>query len=224
MQDLYVQIDAVPVLLPLWTGTVAVGLAALEVRGRLTSARAATVVVGAGYLAVVLALTFFPLQLAPSGAIGIDRWLGQLNLLPVVTIDAHTFVLNVAMTVPLGLLAPLVLRVATARSAALVGLAVSLTIEACQLLGNLLLGAGRVVDVNDLLANVAGTVLGWLLLQQLRRDPDLDRVAQRLDLRPTAGAGQPAGPAARRAHQDDTCGGGSTAAALERADVTRARR
>ena len=63
----------------------------------------------------------------------------------------------------------------TARAAALVGLEVSASIEGLQLLGNVVLGSGRVVDVNDLLANVAGAVLGWLFLQHLRGDARLGR-------------------------------------------------
>lgn len=186
MLSLDQDIPALPVLLPLWTGAVTVGLAAVSRAGRLTAARAATVLVRSCYLTTVLALTFFPLRVARGGDADPGRWLGQLNWLPVLTIDAYTFLLNVLMTVPLGMLAPLVVRVATASSAALTGVVVSGTIEGAQLLGNIVLGTSRVVDVNDVLANVAGATVGWLLLQHLRRDDQLDRVAGAMTLRPLA--------------------------------------
>ena len=74
--------------------------------------------------------------------------------------DAPTFLLNIVMTAPLGLLLPLLVRVRSVAGVALVGLLVSATIELGQGVGDVLLGMSRTVDVNDLVANVTGTVLG----------------------------------------------------------------
>jgi glycopeptide antibiotics resistance protein len=84
-------------------------------------------------------------------------------------VDATSFWLNVVMTVPLGVLLPLLLpRLGTLRRIAACGLGVSAGIEAAQLLLNLLLGSRRTIDVNDLIANTAGAVIGWWLLRRGR--------------------------------------------------------
>nr|WP_269778707.1 VanZ family protein [Microlunatus antarcticus] len=126
------------------------------------------------YAVGVLAVTFFPWQIPfgtsdhvtlGTGAPTFGREVALrslLNVVPLVTLDAPTFVLNIVMTLPLGALLPLVLRVRSVPAVALVGLAVSTTIEGGQGVGDVLLGMSRTVDVNDLIANVTGTVLGLL--------------------------------------------------------------
>jgi glycopeptide antibiotics resistance protein len=170
------ELHAGPVLLPLLVGAVVVWLLALGHRRALTAARALTVVVTATYLTGVLALTFFPWRVpfpgaqpdvlvataAPQPEIALRS---LLNVVPLVTIDPTSFLLNIVMTVPLGALLPLLLRVRSVPGAALVGLAVSTAIEVGQGVGDVLLGMSRTVDVNDLIANVTGTVLGLLLLR-----------------------------------------------------------
>jgi glycopeptide antibiotics resistance protein len=71
--------------------------------------------------------------------------------------------------VPLGVLVPLSFRVRSVGAAALVGLAVSASIEFIQGVGKLALSGVRTADVNDLIANTVGTLLGWWLLQRLTR-------------------------------------------------------
>lgn len=170
------ELHAGPVLLPLLAGVVVVWLLALGHRRALTGARALTVVVSAAYLTGVLALTFFPWRVpfpgaepdvlfatpAPNPEIALRS---LLNVVPLVTIDPTSFLLNIVMTVPLGALLPLLLRVRSVPAAALVGLAVSTAIEVGQGVGDVLLGMSRTVDVNDLIANVTGTVLGLLVLR-----------------------------------------------------------
>lgn len=170
------ELHAGPVLLPLLVGAVVVWLLALGHRRALTGARALTVVVTATYLTGVLALTFFPWRVpfpgaepdvlfatpAPNPEIALRS---LLNVVPLVTIDPTSFLLNIVMTVPLGALLPLLLRVRSVPAAALVGLAVSTAIEVGQGVGDVLLGMSRTVDVNDLIANVTGTVLGLLVLR-----------------------------------------------------------
>jgi glycopeptide antibiotics resistance protein len=170
------ELHAGPVLLPLLVGAVVVGLLALGHRRALTAARALTVVVTSTYLTAVLALTFFPWRVPFPGAqpdVLVGTAVPQpeialrslLNVVPLVTIDPTSFLLNVVMTVPLGALLPLLLRVRSVPAAALVGLAVSTAIEVGQGVGDVLLGMTRTVDVNDLIANVTGTVLGLLVLR-----------------------------------------------------------
>lgn len=172
-----VAVPAGPVLVPLLVGVAAVWLLALSHRRTLTWARALTVLVATAYAVGVLSVTFFPWQV-PFGTtedvlvggglapLGHDMALRSLlNVVPLVTLDPVTFVLNVVMTVPLGALLPLVVRVRSVAGVALVGLLVSGTIEVGQGVGDVLLGMNRTVDVNDLIANVTGAVLGLLLLR-----------------------------------------------------------
>lgn len=170
------ELHAGPVLLPLLVGVVVVWLLALGHRRALTGARALTVLVTTTYLTGVVALTFFPWRVPFAGERP-DVFVGSavpqpeialrslLNVVPLVTIDPTSFLLNVVMTVPLGVLLPLLLRVRSVPAAALVGLAVSSAIEVGQGVGDVLLGMTRTVDVNDLISNVTGTVLGLLLLR-----------------------------------------------------------
>ena len=173
------EIHAGPVLVPLLVGVVVVWLLALGHRRALTPGRVLTVLVATAYAVGVVAVTFFPWQmpfgsadvlvaggLPPIEAGGRDVSLRSLlNVVPLITLDPQTFLLNIVMTVPLGLLLPLVTRVRSVPAVALVGLLVSATIELGQGVGDVLLGMSRTVDVNDLIANVTGTVLGLLFFR-----------------------------------------------------------
>jgi glycopeptide antibiotics resistance protein len=77
-----------------------------------------------------------------------------------------SFALNVLMFLPLGLLVPLLWpRAGRVGVIAAVSLAASAAIELTQLALWLTLGNYRTVDVNDLIANTAGGVLGLLVLR-----------------------------------------------------------
>ncbi|WP_204911996.1 VanZ family protein [Microlunatus spumicola] len=167
------ELHAGPVLLPLLVGVVVVWLLALGHRRALTPGRTLTVLVATTYAAAVLALTFFPWRVPfPDGRgdvlVGTPTAAPEvalrslLNVVPFTTIDPPSFLLNVVMTLPLGALLPLLLRVRGVPAVALVGLAVSTSIELGQGVGDVVLGMQRTVDVNDLVANVSGTVLGLL--------------------------------------------------------------
>ena len=112
----------------------------------------------AGLLAWLAALLFMTIR--PGAAQ--DR----LNLLPLVFYEpgaVRDAVLNVFVFLPLGiLLATLGWRLIASLG---VGFAVSLTIEITQYLTNL----GRTADVNDVITNAAGAVLGWLLATVVAR-------------------------------------------------------
>ncbi len=176
---LVADVQSGPLLVPLLVGVVVVWLLALGHRRALTWGRAVTVLVATGYAAGVVAVTFFPWQMPfatadvlvaggvpPLGGSGREVSLRSLlNVVPLVTIDPQTFLLNIVMTMPLGALLPLLVRVRSVPAVALVGLLVSGCIEVGQGVGDVLLGMSRTVDVNDLIANVTGTVLGLLVLR-----------------------------------------------------------
>lgn len=174
-----VALHTTPVLLVLLVFVATCWLLALGHRRALTAGRAATVLVTCLYGTGVLVVTAFPPLLALQPGLHVAALRGLVNVVPLVTIDPRTFVLNVVMTVPLGLLVPLLLRVRSVPAVALVGLLVSAAIESAQGVGDLLLDLGRTVDVNDLVANVAGTVVGLLVLRAVAgvAGPALGRLA-----------------------------------------------
>lgn len=134
----------------------------LRRRGTLSARRLLAWWVMCWYLLAVVAVTLFPFQIALGAYGNRSPWYEKANFIPVLTIDPTTFVLNIVMFVPLGVLLPLVTRVRGVRHVALVALAVSGVVEMLQFLSNVLVSSGRLADLNDLLANTLGGVLGFL--------------------------------------------------------------
>lgn len=89
---------------------------------------------------------------APNGP---DVFRSRLNLLPLQNLSTD-FLLNIALFLPFGYLLPMLWRShRSLRSVALSGAAFSLLIECSQLL------TSRACDINDLIANTLGAVLGY---------------------------------------------------------------
>lgn len=97
-----------------------------------------------------------------------------INLVPFATIGAQVgstsgsalvqLIGNVGLLVPLGLLGPLVMPSLRRLSrVALVALGTSAAIELVQLLGTSVRFIDRSVDVDDVILNVAGALLGWII-------------------------------------------------------------
>jgi len=141
------------------------------------------------WLAAVLALVMFPLPLPPyAPSIQPPGWtiLDWISP-PFATIDAALqygvtaqealqLVGNVLLFVPLGFLAPALRpRFRTLARAALLGLSVSLAIELAQLSMTLALHPFRSADLDDVMLNTIGTVIGFAswrvgpMLVELRR-------------------------------------------------------
>jgi hypothetical protein len=92
-------------------------------------------------------------------------------------------------------------RVSSPGRAALAGAGISLAFERTQMLSYILFSSGRSVDINDVIANTLGTVLGFLALRWAARARSLAGLVQELALPsarpvgiPTTGRGH-AGPA-----------------------------
>ncbi|MFD5573075.1 VanZ family protein [Streptomyces cadmiisoli] len=122
--------------------------------------------VTATYIAGVAGFTFFPFQIAYGKLADDMAWYNQINWIPVLTLDVPTAVLNVIMTVPLGVLLPFVSgKITSPRRALAYGAAFSLAIEVAQILGCVLFNNYRGADVNDVFTNALGCLLGYSLLQ-----------------------------------------------------------
>jgi len=144
-------------------------------RHRLGAAQVAARVLLVLYLGWLVGATLFPLPLeGVAGGEGFTGSLNHPNLVPFASIR-ETLALpelwprvrllagNVLVFTPLGLLLPTIWpRLASLWRIALAGLCVSLAIELAQLAVSLALGAWyRMSDVDDVLLNVAGVLLGY---------------------------------------------------------------
>jgi glycopeptide antibiotics resistance protein len=117
------------------------------------------------YAAAVVAVTMFPITPHPASYWAGEPWWTMVHYIPFV-VDAPSFVLNVIMFVPFGVLVPL--RWPRTDSVwRLLGCAggASAVIELTQLIMGLTIGSRRTVDVNDLIANTAGALVGLLALR-----------------------------------------------------------
>jgi glycopeptide antibiotics resistance protein len=159
-------IHAAPIVGPLLG--VCLGLIAIpQVRRRLDVARRhpVTLAILTVYGATVVAVTTFPIILWPP-----EHWLGEpwwtvIHWIPFY-VDAPSFVLNVIMMEPFGVLLPLLWpATGSVRRIALWSLLARAAIELSQLVLGLTLGSRRTVDINDLIANVGGAVVGLLVLR-----------------------------------------------------------
>lgn len=83
---------------------------------------------------------------------------GNINLIPFQSWGAMTYILNIFMFMPLGFLLPLIWEdFRKIWKVAAVGLTFSFAIEICQLF------CYRATDVDDLLMNTIGTVVGYVI-------------------------------------------------------------
>jgi glycopeptide antibiotics resistance protein len=159
-------IDAGPVLLPLLVAYLAlIAVPAIRRRADLTRRRPVILTILVVYAAAVLAITIFPITLHSDEYWAGEPWWTVIHWIPFY-VDAPSMVLNVIMTVPIGVLMPLLWpRTGSVRRVAAWSCGASLTIELTQFVLGLTLNSRRTVDVNDLIANTAGAVLGLIILR-----------------------------------------------------------
>ncbi|MEW2066486.1 VanZ family protein [Streptomyces sp. NPDC007346] len=125
-------------------------------------------VVTALYAAAVASLTFFPLWIYGGDYRNQAEWIGQIQPIPLLMADL-TMIPNVIMFLPLGFLLPLLLpRLGRGRTVLACAL-ISLGIEVVQLFQYVVFANGRAVDVNDLIANTLGGLLGYAILRAAQR-------------------------------------------------------
>ncbi|MGD6854274.1 VanZ family protein [Bacillus infantis] len=149
------------------------GLLVLAVWGKrqerkLTLAQYAVLLSFGIYLLCVIHLVFFPIEVNIGKYANQTKWYQTVNFIPVLTIDITTFMLNVLMLVPFGMYLPFLnRRIDSIKEAAKLGFALSFAFEMVQLLIRVTLGSGRSTDVNDLLANTAGAIIGFFIVKSL---------------------------------------------------------
>lgn len=170
-------VPSAPVVIPVGLAAFAAMVWLLRRDHALTIARTALALVTCIYGAALLraVLLPFPIQVGAARE-GMAPWHAYLQLVPLYDSDLTGYVLNVALFVPLGALLPLVAQVSSARRAVTIGLLISLVIELLQLLLVTTVTSGRVADIDDLLTNTLGTLIGFAAFRAARRIPALARL------------------------------------------------
>lgn len=136
-------------------------------------------VVTALYAAAVASLTFFPLWIYGGEYRNQAEWIGQVQPVPLLLADI-TMVPNVIMFMPLGFMLPLLLPRLNRSRTVLACAFISLGIEAVQLLQYIVFAMGRAVDVNDVIANTVGGLLGYAVLRAAQRVTATRRVLDKV--------------------------------------------
>ncbi|GAA1725985.1 VanZ family protein [Aeromicrobium alkaliterrae] len=175
-REMFREVPVLPVVVPVAAVVFIALLAHLRHRGLLSVPRAAVALAICVYVAGVVANTVFPIFLdKPRRDV---PWSTFVNLVPLVDYEVADAVMNVVVFVPFGVLVPVLLVRASWSRVAGASAAFSLTIEATQLVTARLLGGGHVADVNDLMFNVLGGVVGFGLVVAASRVPRVAAVIE----------------------------------------------
>lgn len=128
------------------------------------------IIVFAVYILAVMHLVFFPIDVNIGIYANQTPWYNTIQFIPILTLDIPSFALNILLFLPLGIILPLVKPSAdSVREAARIGLIFSFSIEVLQLIIRVTLGNGRTTDINDLIANTAGSIIGYLIFHRLTK-------------------------------------------------------
>ncbi|KKC48470.1 VanZ family protein [Paenibacillus sp. D9] len=135
------------------------------------------------YLIAVIHLVFFPIDVNIGLYANQTPWYKTINYIPILTVDLKTFILNIIMLIPLGIYLPLLNpKYGSLTKVAKLALLLSLSFEILQLIIRITLGSGRSTDINDILANTLGGMLGFLIINNLIKTSAVQRLAARFSL------------------------------------------
>ncbi|WP_158095069.1 VanZ family protein [Gottfriedia luciferensis] len=123
------------------------------------------------YLCTVINYTQFPIYALPSlrKMVGLHVW-ANLNLVPLLNLTKQDFVtsiLNVLMTIPFGFGLPFITK-STYKKIVVAGLLIGVISESLQgIIGLLNRYTLRIVDINDVIFNFTGTLIGFCLFKMI---------------------------------------------------------
>ncbi|MEK4210806.1 MULTISPECIES: VanZ family protein [Paenibacillus] len=158
------------------------GLTKLKIK-RFTALQYTLLVTFGFYLLAVFHLVLFPIDVNIGLYANQTPWYKHINFIPILTIDIKTFILNIIMLVPLGMYLPLLNRkYDNTKKAAKLVLILSLSIEVIQMVIGITLGSSRSTDINDIIANTLGGVLGFLIMNKLMQANAIQRFAAKFNL------------------------------------------
>lgn len=153
-----------------------------------------TLGVGLPYLLALVAIAFWPTPVDSGMSVALDRAIAWLDRRGLGAIDYGVIesTANVALFVPLGLLAALHLRARWSWVAVLLGALISAAIET----GQLLLLPARFASPHDVLMNTTGAAVGaalgvllrwWIARRERRRRAEWDLALAHIPLRDSSG-------------------------------------
>jgi glycopeptide antibiotics resistance protein len=128
------------------------------------------------YVLEVIHLTVFPIH----AHTGVWRDLAQfkqgVNLIPFQHVHETDFVLNIVMMIPIGVFLPIVFRRINSLSmVCLLGLFSGALIETNQYILRITVANDRNVNINDVIANASGVIIGYLVFRFAIRTTTLGR-------------------------------------------------
>ncbi|MBM6616594.1 VanZ family protein [Bacillus suaedaesalsae] len=122
------------------------------------------------YVAGVIHFTFFPIDVNIGMYANQTPWYKTINYIPILTIDVQTFLLNIIMFIPLGMFLPFLNQEnSSVKRITTIGFYSCLSIELLQCIIKITLGSGRSTDINDLLTNTLGAVIGYYLVNKVMK-------------------------------------------------------
>lgn len=165
------QVPVLPVAIPLGVALFVLLLVRLSRREDFTLPRTITAAVVATYAAGIFANTVFPIYLSPAESDA--AWSPAIALIPFYDYEVEDALTNLAVFLPLGFLIPLFIQRASWRSVTLIAASISLGIELAQLAAQAYFAGGHIADVNDLIWNAAGGMIGYGIYLSTARVPRL---------------------------------------------------
>ncbi len=189
MNDPFDKVSALPVVIPLGVVVFVLLCWRLQATRRFTLPRAAVAAALAVYGAGIVANTVFPIFLNPPPR---DRsWWSGVVLTPFVDYEVGDAVTNVIVFVPLGVLIALVLQRPNWLPVLAAVVCSSLAIELTQLAVQDLAGGGHIADIDDLIFNTVGGMVGYAALLVLLRLPGGSRLVSHFRWAAPAAGGIP---------------------------------
>ncbi|WP_341976277.1 VanZ family protein [Microbacterium sp. LWO13-1.2] len=177
MNDPFQQIPVLPVVIPLGAVIFALLLWRLNAERIFSVPRAMVAAALAVYAAGIVGNTIFPIYLNP--ITGGTNWVPGLAIIPFADYEWGDAVTNILVFVPLGILSALLLAKPSWWKVLIAVAGTSLGIEVAQLAAQKFFAGGHIADINDLLSNIAGGMLGYGLLLILSRIPQVSGLVDR---------------------------------------------
>lgn len=159
------EITALPVVVPLAVVAFVLMVWRLYRRTALTAGQVAVAVVACVYGAGVVANSLLPIYVG--GDEPRPPWRVFVNLTPLANTEHADMLQNVVLFLPLGILIPLVARTTSALRVLLCGFSICLTMEVLQFVNAIAWHGGHIADINDLLSDTIGVMVGYGIFRVL---------------------------------------------------------
>jgi glycopeptide antibiotics resistance protein len=140
----------------------------------LTASRYALLSLFMLYLLAVIHLTVFPIHVQTGEWKALAYFEQAVNVRPFQQLDKADFTLNILLTIPLGMFLPVILhRAIPLLHVCAIGLLTGCLLEGNQYLLRVTVANDRNVNINDVIANATGVILGYACLRIALRIPGI---------------------------------------------------